>query len=259
VKTFLGAVCAAALVASLVLSGPALADPSRSNGGAPAAAASSARPAFSMKDPFARTITRYGDADVSPYHIDHVIELQYRLRWMGYFHAGITGYFGKVTRHAVKLFQRHVHLRATGVANHETWARLIHHTIRHRGAIPHICKTAGWHACYDRSIHQVTLWHRGTMRNSWLVRGGEYDLQTRVGNFHVFYRDIDHVSSIYDTPMPYSQFFSGGQALHGSGFMVDPFYEHSHGCINMYIQDARQLWRLTSTKRLGVSVYGSWD
>jgi lipoprotein-anchoring transpeptidase ErfK/SrfK len=97
------------------------------------------------------------------------------------------------------------------------------------------------------------------MRNAWLVRGGEYDLQTRVGNFHVFYRDIDHVSSIYDTPMPYSQFFSGGQALHGSGFMVDPFYEHSHGCINMYIQDARQLWRLTSTKRLGVSVYGSWD
>jgi hypothetical protein len=157
------------------------------------------------------------------------------------------------------MFQRHVHLRATGVANHRTWARLIHHTIRHRGAIPHICKTAGWHACYDRSIHQVTLWHHGTMRNSWLVRGGDHTLQTRVGNWHVFYRDKFHVSTIYGTPMPYSQFFNGGQALHGSGFMMDPFYEHSHGCINMYISDAHQLWRLTSRKPLGVSVYGSWD
>jgi len=27
----------------------------------------------------------------------------------------------------------------------------------------------------------------------------------------------------------------------------------------MYIEDARQLWRLTSTKRLKVHVYGAWD
>jgi hypothetical protein len=27
----------------------------------------------------------------------------------------------------------------------------------------------------------------------------------------------------------------------------------------MYLEDARQLWRLTSTKRLYVSVYGAWD
>ncbi len=59
--------------------------------------------------------------------------------------------------------------------------------------------------------------------------------------------------------MPYSQFFDGGQALHGSGLMMDPFVGHSHGCINMYIEDARQLWNLTHNKRLYVSVYGAWD
>jgi Putative peptidoglycan binding domain/L,D-transpeptidase catalytic domain len=246
-KRLLVAVFATSMLASL---GTAL----------PASAAHHApKPTFSMLDPFARTITRYGDADVSPYHIDHVIELQYRLKWMGVYRGGITGLFGKSTEHAVKLFQREMHFRPTGVAGHRTWARLIHHTIQHRGAIPAICKSAGWHACYDRKMHQVTLWHHGTMLNSWLVRGGEYGLQTRVGNWHVFYRDVDHVSSVYDTPMPYSQFFNGGQALHGSGFMMDPFFEHSHGCINMYIQDARQLWRLTSKKSLGVSVYGAWD
>jgi Putative peptidoglycan binding domain/L,D-transpeptidase catalytic domain len=247
--------CAAAVTANLPA--PAAAVTGLSTGTAVVAHARHA--GFSMKDPFAREVTRFGDADVSPYSIDHVMELQYRLRWAGFFHAGVTGLFAKLTRHAVKMFQRSVRLRVTGVANHKTWARLIHHTIRHRGAIPHLCKRAGWHACYDRSMHQVTLWHGGRMRNAWLVRGGERDLQTRVGNWHVYWRDINHVSSVYDTPMPYSQFFNGGQALHGSAYMVDPFYEHSHGCVNMYIEDARQLWRLTSKHRLGVSVYGAWD
>jgi lipoprotein-anchoring transpeptidase ErfK/SrfK len=41
--------------------------------------------------------------------------------------------------------------------------------------------------------------------------------------------------------------------------MTDPFYGHSHGCVNMYVEDARQLWRLTNGKRLMVTVYGAWD
>ncbi len=238
---------------------------------APAAAASyrgatvadsvqrAARSTFSMSDTFAREVTRFGDADTSTYAIEHVRELQYRLRWAGVFHVGVTGTFGKITRAAVKRFQKHEGLRVTGVASHRTWAHLIHDTIRHRQAIPHICKTAGWHACYDRSMHQVTLWHSGRLRNSWLVRGGQYGLETRLGNTRVYYRDIDHVSRLFDSPMPYSQFFDGGQAYHGSAYMIDPFVDHSHGCINMFIEDARQLWRLTSDKRLYVSVYGPWD
>jgi lipoprotein-anchoring transpeptidase ErfK/SrfK len=58
--------------------------------------------------------------------------------------------------------------------------------------------------------------------------------------------------------MPYAQFFSGGEALHGSRYMVDPFVGHSHGCVNMYVEDARVLWRLTSKHRLMVHVYGRW-
>jgi hypothetical protein len=29
--------------------------------------------------------------------------------------------------------------------------------------------------------------------------------------------------------------------------------------VNFWTEDARQLWRLTSTKRLWVHVYGAWD
>ena len=134
-------------------------------------------------------------------------------------------------------------------ATHRTWQRLLPDTLRRKRAIPNICKTGGWHACYDRTGHQVTLWHRGKVVNTWLVRGGSASTPTRTGNTVVYKRDIDHKSGLFNgAPMPYSQFFDGGQALHGSRFMIDPFVEHSHGCINMYVEDARQLWRLTSTK-----------
>lgn len=217
------------------------------------------KPDFSMRQKWARESTRYGDADTSVYDIQHVRELQYRLTWAKTFDNTVNGRFGKATRAAVKRYQQKEGLRVTGVAGHLTWAHLIHDTIRRRGMIPKICKTDGWHACYDRYAHQVTLWRDGEMKNSWLVRGGEYGIETRLGTHTVYTRDIDHVSRLFDAPMPYAQFFDGGQALHGSVYMIDPFVDHSHGCINMYLEDARQLWNITSDKKLVVTVYGAWD
>ncbi|MGN6576653.1 MAG: L,D-transpeptidase, partial [Nocardioides sp.] len=54
------------------------------------------------------------------------------------------------------------------------------------------------------------------------------------------------------------QFFSGGQALHGSRLMMNPFIGHSHGCVNFWVEDARQLWNLTADGPLRVRVYGAW-
>ncbi len=263
VHKILGTMSAAAVALSLTVAAPAhaapriagldvLASPAQVTAAAP-------RDDFSMKQQWAREVTRYRDADSSPYNVDHVYELQYRLKWAGTFRKTPNGQFGKATRAAVKRFQKQEGMQRTGVAGHNTWAHLIHDTIQRRGVVPRICKKKGWHACYDRTAHQVTLWHNGEIRNSWLVRGGGYGIETRLGNTQVYYRDIDHVSAAFDSPMPYSQFFDGGQAYHGSGYMIDPFVGHSHGCINMYIEDARQLWRLTSDRKLFVSVYGAWD
>ena len=209
---------------------------------------------------FARETVRHGDRDASPSEIQHVHELQYRLTWAGAYSGPVTGYFGDLTEAAVKRYQRRIHVPVTGVADAATWRHLIPRTIRGRGDIPKSCSDGtGWDACYDRARHEVTLWHDGRLRNAWLVRGGGSDSQTRTGDFAVYYRDIDHVSGLYDSPMPYSQFFSGGQAFHGSATMVDPFEGHSHGCINMYAEDARQLWRLTSRVPLAVHVHGAWS
>jgi hypothetical protein len=213
-----------------------------------------------MKAPFSREVVRYGDVDSDPYHIHHVYEVQYRLKWLGLLKATPNGHFGRLTQTAVRLFQTRNGLRPTGVVNYPTWKRLIPQTIRARKEVPGICKKVGWHVCYDRRHHQLNLYHKGVLLNSWLVRGGEHSAQTRIGNFTVYYRDIDHYSTQYDgSPMPYSQFFSGGEALHGSRYMVDPFVDHSHGCVNMWVKDARQLWDLTSTTTLRVHVYGAWD
>ncbi len=210
--------------------------------------------------PLYREVVRRGDQDVSPRRIEHVRELQYRLRFVGVYNGPVTGTVGDRTYAAVRRYQRRESLRVSGVAGHATWAQLLTDSMRGRSRIPGACRHGdGFHACYDRKLHQVTLWRDGSLHNSWLVRGGTRRLETRVGDTTVYYRDKEHVSSIYGTPMPYSQFFDGGEAFHGSTLMTDPFSGHSHGCINMYIEDARQLWLLTAQERLAVHVYGSWD
>lgn len=44
-----------------------------------------------------------------------VAAIQYQLKQKGYFHANITGYYGAITKHAVKAFQRDHGLKADGV------------------------------------------------------------------------------------------------------------------------------------------------
>jgi Putative peptidoglycan binding domain/L,D-transpeptidase catalytic domain len=238
----------AALVAVLLSAGPALA-------GAWTTTASAT--GWSLATPLAREQVRRGDQDTSVYHIQHVRELQVRLSRAGVYSGAIGGTFGPMTEAAVKAFQRRVGLPVTGVATHRTWRALIRRTTHLR--VPSACRQGGWHMCVDRWHHEATLFHDGALYNSWLVRTGSADLPTRLGTYRVYYRDIDHVSSLYGGAMPYSQFFDGGQALHGSVLMTDPFVGHSHGCVNFYLEDARQLWNLTSAHRLVVTVHGAWN
>ncbi|WP_370619200.1 L,D-transpeptidase family protein [Mumia sp. Pv 4-285] len=206
-----------------------------------------------------RATTRPGDRDSSVHSIKHVRELQYRLRWAGVFKGSVNGTYGPQTKKAVKKFQKRHGLKRSGVATTATWRVLLAKTVRGKAKMPKRCKSSGWNACYDRSRHQVVLYKSGKLWNTWLVRGGASYAKTRTGKFSVFWRSKDHVSSIYEARMPYAQFFSGGQALHASYLMMDPFVGHSHGCVNFYIPDAKQLWALTAKKPLKVTVYGAWD
>jgi len=72
------------------------------------------------------------------------------------------------------------------------------------------------------------------------IRSGRDGHETRTGDFSVYWREIDHYSDLYDAPMPYAQFFDGGQAFHGTN--GDLFGGGSHGCVNLRLDDARRLW-----------------
>ena len=244
----------ALLVAALVLALVGLVAPAAS---ASASSAGAKAATWSLKSPLARETVHPGARDADVHHIAHVRELQYRLARLGLFRVAVTGYFGPRTARAVRAFKKEAGLPVTSTVGPVAWAKLIRRTTHLK--VPKRCRAAGWHMCLDRFHHEATLFHDGALYNSWLVRMGGSSTPTRLGTYRVFWRDIDHVSSLFDTPMPYSQFFDGGQALHGSVLMTDPFVGHSHGCVNFYLEDARQLLQLTSTRRLVVTVHGAWS
>ncbi|MER5629717.1 L,D-transpeptidase [Streptomyces nitrosporeus] len=88
------------------------------------------------------------------------------------------------------------------------------------------------------------------------IRSGRDTEETRLGWHSVYWRSRDHVSTIYNNaPMPYSQFFDGGQAIHGR---LDPLYDGggSAGCVNLSLDNAEKLWNLLDVDDL-VYIWGA--
>ncbi|MFJ3927314.1 L,D-transpeptidase family protein [Streptomyces sp. NPDC090022] len=86
------------------------------------------------------------------------------------------------------------------------------------------------------------------------VRTGKAGTETRTGHRKIYYRSINHWSTIYDVAMPYSQFFDGGIAFHSTTkSMWNP--PGSGGCVNMTSTDAKAYWNLLKNGD-DVFVYG---
>ncbi|MEU7551266.1 L,D-transpeptidase family protein [Streptomyces sp. NPDC044571] len=86
------------------------------------------------------------------------------------------------------------------------------------------------------------------------VRTGKDGTETRTGLKKIYYRSIDHWSTLYDVAMPYAQFFDGGIAFHSTTkSMWNP--PGSGGCVNMRAADAKAYWNLLGNGD-DVYVYG---
>ncbi|MER5177054.1 L,D-transpeptidase family protein [Streptomyces sp. NPDC002896] len=79
------------------------------------------------------------------------------------------------------------------------------------------------------------------------IRTGRDSQETRPGWHTIYRRHRDNRSTLYgNAPMPYSQFFDKGQALHGHpGSLFDG--GGSAGCVNLSLGDAKALWDLLRT------------
>jgi murein L,D-transpeptidase YcbB/YkuD len=182
---------------------------------------------------------------------EQVRELQARLRQIGHFHRDPTGYYGSATATAVSSFQGKRGLPRTGATDSVTWRRLLAMTrkptraelrppVERPGAKADPRCLTGRVMCISKNSRTLSWMIDGKVKSSMDVRFGSEYTPTREGTFTVFWKSRHHVSTLYDSPMPYAMFFSGGQAVHySSDFAARGYSGASHGCVN--VRDERKI------------------
>ncbi|GLF97707.1 lipoprotein [Streptomyces yaizuensis] len=199
-----------------------------------------------------------------------VRDLQARLAQISWFHSAPTGYYGRLTADGVRGFQARRGLPATGRTDTVTWARLLGMTTRPTAAelsghterekprprLDPRCLN-GRVLCVSKTTRTLTWVVDGSPRATMDVRFGSEYTPTREGVFEVFWKSRHHVSTLYDTPMPYAMFFSGGQAVHYSAdFAAQGYNGTSHGCVN--VRDRGAVAALFAAVRTGDKVVVHW-
>jgi peptidoglycan hydrolase-like protein with peptidoglycan-binding domain len=243
---------------------------------APTPAPTTASPTTTTKTPPTPTRTtpapvvlwRQGDSGTK------VRQLQARLRQIRWFSGDVTNYYGSRTVAAVRGFQAKRGYPVTGAVDERTWNKLVAMTHRPtsdelnnvtaRAASSGVgswdvdkrCLT-GRVMCISKSTRSLTWVIDGVPQYGFDVRFGSDELPTREGVFSIYKKKIDVISNLYHTPMPYSMFFSGGQAVHySSNFARLGYSGASHGCVN--VRNWNGIVRLYNESRIGDKVVIHW-
>ncbi|MEV0283352.1 MULTISPECIES: L,D-transpeptidase family protein [unclassified Kribbella] len=154
--------------------------------------------------------------------------------------------FGTMTRSAVKKFQKSKGVPELGYVDQNTWNKLaaVTHEPTQTELYPPApvvngkkldarCAT-GVVLCIDKSTRKLRYVVDGVVKMQLDVRFGAVKTATREGSFTVGWKSRNHVSKLYDSPMPFAMFFSGGQAVHySSDFAARGYNGASHGCVNV--------------------------
>ncbi|WP_306977173.1 L,D-transpeptidase family protein [Streptomyces canus] len=197
-----------------------------------------------------------------------VRELQARLRQVAWLYDGPTGSYDDLTERAVKGFQGKRGLPRTGKTDTVTWKRLKDMThepgkweLYLMGGQPADAPDArcmtGRVLCISKTSRTLRWMIDGRTVTTVPVRFGSVGTPTREGVFSVYWKSRHHVSTLYDSPMPYAMFFSGGQAVHYSAdFAAHGYAGGSHGCVN--VRDEAAIADLFAQVRNGDKVVVHW-
>lgn len=193
-----------------------------------------------------------------------VRELQARLRQLKLFDRNPTGYYGSVTAASVRDFQQQQGRARTGKVTETlraslnlrthapTRAELYPPTTRPLDTPDPRCLT-GRALCISKGSRTLVWMVNGQVREAMDVRFGSAYTPTREGEFKVDFKSRHHHSTLYDSPMPYAMFFSGGQAVHySSDFAASGYRGASHGCVN--VRDKKKLASVFAQVRKGDKV-----
>ncbi len=97
----------------------------------------------------------------------------------------------------------------------------------------------------SKSQQTMYVYVDGYLEHTWPVSTARGGYSTPSGTYRPTGFDADHRSRQYhNSPMPYSIFFRGGYAIHGSYDINNLGYPASHGCIRLHPDDAAELYGL---------------
>ncbi|MFD7260911.1 L,D-transpeptidase family protein [Streptomyces sp. NPDC059874] len=228
----------------------------------PSASASASASPSPSASPTVKAIMANGDES------EQVRELQARLKQLKLMTVAPTGFYGSKTTAAVKSFQSKNTLTASGSVDDDTWKKiqkltkkptadeLRPPTVNEVDAPDPRCMT-GRVMCISKESRTLAWMIDGKVISTMDVRFGSENTPTREGVFKVDRKEKDWVSTLYHTPMPYSMFFSGGQAVHYSAdFAARGYAGASHGCVN--VRDKGKLATLFGNVQVGDKVVVYW-
>jgi lipoprotein-anchoring transpeptidase ErfK/SrfK len=112
--------------------------------------------------------------------------------------------------------------------------------------------SAGIIARIDISTQTMTVSEDGRLLYSWSVSTARKGYRTPRGTFRPVRMHKMWYSRKYDmSPMPYSIFFSGGYAIHGTDHTKYLGRPASHGCVRLHPSNARTLYMLVKERGAG--------
>jgi hypothetical protein len=170
-------------------------------------------------------------------------------------HAGFgaTGAFVQLIQQ--KLAALHFYIPQSGVYDEKTGLAIdaYHRLLRHgtsqsldgltisellagRGSFPIRYPGDGRHAEGNLGLQLLALIDHGKVEAIYPISSGKPSTPTILGRFHVYMRTPGYLPD----GMYYSDFFTGGYAIHG--FDPAPDYAASHGCMRLPITDAISVW-----------------
>ena len=168
-----------------------------------------------------------------------VSRLQARLAWLGHpidEDEATRRVLGPTTLAALRAFDEKFALAPAAEVSKRQWDALARIAPR-PGVLPAACARSAARTttiCVDMRQRLVRLVRDGEVVLTTDARFGITGQETRPGTFRVVSRSRDHVSTLYDTAMPFALFYDGDRAIHYSAFFArDGYAGASHGCVNI--------------------------
>lgn len=110
--------------------------------------------------------------------------------------------------------------------------------------------SAALEARIDVSQQRMYVYKHGRLVHKWRVSTGRKGYRTPRGSYRPTRMYKEYYSrKYYNSPMPYSIFFRGGYAIHGTGSIKALGRPASHGCVRLHPKNAARLYSLV--RRVG--------